>query len=470
MAFNGLHYFVFLPVLLCFYYAFKQPAARKAILLAGSAFFMIYNSWLSATAVFFITVLNYRLLSTLNGASNDGFRKRLVLCGVVFNASLLLVYKFLQVGAGEQILNGFDNERWIILGISFYSLQLISFYVEVYKRRLPFFGSFPDFLLSVVFFAKVPAGPILSMEQSLSLPNSVDNRTTAADISFGLQRLLLGLFKKVALADRLTPYVSEVFDKHQYLNGATIYLAPFLFTVQVYFDFSGYIDMAIGSARLFGIRLPENFDLPLRATSITKFWRRWHMTLINWLSTYVFYPVAFRFRKWKKRGLAVAVLVTFLISAFWHGMAFTFLVWGLLHVLYIIIENRFFSKKKANTWWRMAGGLVLTWHLVAFANLFFRANTLKEAFLLFRNLGELPFLYSNVSFGTWLINGGGDIEMAFNYRLSVALALVFLLIEKKINRYAASERYNIVFVTLLLTALAVFGMYQSGERFIYLQF
>lgn len=477
MAFNSLNYFALLLSLVCIYYTVKSSNSQKFLLISGSLIFISFYNLVSVFAIVFITVFNFTLLSKLNDLKKNQNRKILFYTGLIFNICLLVLYKVLQAikeSYHTKALEGFDNNRWIILGISFYILQLVGYFIEIYKREKFYTFTLTDFLLPVIFFAKVPSGPILQVKHLSSFAKDSKIKYDEGNISFGLQRILLGLFKKVALADRLTPYVNNVFDKHAALNGINIYLAPLLFTLQVYFDFSSYIDIAIGSARLFGIKLPENFNLPLRANSITSFWRKWHITLIDWLSTYIFYPISFRYRKLKKRGLAIAVTITFLISAFWHGVALTFFIWGLLHVAYIIIENSVLHKYTLGTkgFFRNFLHVVITWHLVSFANIFFRANTLNDVFRLFKDFRRLPFLYDDalVSFKTWLINGGGDIEMEFNYRLSLTLIFGFILLEKKINYYAASEKYNVAFVSALLVLLIVFGMYNSGQRFIYLQF
>lgn len=477
MAFNSLYFPLFLVVAAVFFYATKKAVIQKWILVFASLLFASLFSVFSALALLLISVCNYFLLKRLSNENNATAKKRVYLGSILFNILLLASYKLLQEVlsySGLRLLEGFDNSKWIILGLGFYTLQVIGYFFEVYKRRATFGLSFLPFFLTLAFFSKLPAGPILNLKQAkISFTNEVV-RLKEANLSYGIQRLLLGLFKKIALADRLLPFVQAVFDSHHYVNGLTIYLAPILFTIQLYFDFSGYIDMAIGSARIFGIQLPENFNLPLRAKSISEFWRRWHITLVNWLTNYIFYPLSYRYRKLKNRGIAIAVVCTFLVSAFWHGFALTFFVWAACHFTYIILEN-IFKKRKTETaqssWLKRILQVFVVWHLVAFSNVFFRSATLKNAFLLFHDLAQTPFLYAeNLGFKTWVINGGQDIENEFNYRFAILLSLLFLIFERKLNRYACSEKYNIVYVTLMLVAIVALGMFNAGERFIYLQF
>lgn len=171
--------------------------------------------------------------------------------------------------------------------------------------------------------------------------------------------------------------------------------------------------------------------------------------------------------------MAIAVVCTFIISALWHGFALTFIIWAACHFTYIILEH-VINKKQTGTggpWIMNLGKIILVWHLVAFSNIFFRSSTVQSAFVMFQDLGRLPFLYGKeVSLKGWLINGGQDIENEFNYRFAIVLSLLFLMFEKKLNRYAQSEKYNLIYVSLMLVALVVLGMFNTGERFIYLQF
>ena len=477
MAFNTLYFPVFLFVAALAFYAAPKPGMQKVILVIASLAFAASFSIFSALALVVLSVANFLILKKLAHVSSATKKQRFYLAGVVVNILSLAACKLLQEvfsNYGLQVLQGFDNSKWVILGFGFYTLQVIGYFFEVYKRRANFNLSFIQFFLTLAFFSKLPAGPILNLKQATTILNNERISFEEGNFSYGVQRLLLGLFKKIALADRLLPYVHAAFDNHEYLNGLNIYLAPILFTLQLYFDFSGYIDMGVGSARIFGIRLPENFSLPLRAKSISEFWRRWHISLVNWLTNYVFYPISYRYRKAKNKGIAVAVVCTFLVSALWHGFALTFFVWAACHFTYIILENVFNKKADAATHTRLIKKIIqvmLVWHLVAFSNIFFRSPTLKDAMVLFQDFARLPFLYAHkLSFKTWVINGGQDIENEFNYRFAILLSLLFLVFERKINRYAQSEKYNIVYVALMIVALVALGMFNTGERFIYLQF
>lgn len=476
MLFTSPVYYIFLIAVLLLFAIAKDNRYRKLVLILASAVFCTSFSWTSFLVLLCTSLINYVLLSKLYGAADKKVKSKLYHAGVVLNVLILFSYKLLQLLIPESDTKAdVFHEYIIILGLSFYILQSIGYYVEVYKRKVPFAASFPDFFLSLAFFAKLPEGPILRINQLKEVASFQSALFWNENISYGIQRILLGVFKKVALADRLGPYVHQVFDEHKNINGLTVYLAPVLFTMQLYFDFSGFMDIAIGSAKLFGIRLPENFHLPLRATSVTEFWRRWHITLIEWLTNYIFYPISFRLRKLRQKGLIIAVVATFLISAAWHGLAITFFIWATCHIIYIVLEHWLFkgtlAKVKVQSPARRIGRVFLVWQLVAFANLFFRSESLKDAGKMINDFARMPFLYKEgESFRSWLVNGGQDIEAEFNYRLTILLCILFLVFEKKINQYATSEKYRVTYVAAMLVMIAVFGLFNNGQNFLYTRF
>lgn len=195
------------------------------------------------------------------------------------------------------------------------------------------------------------------------------------------------------------------------------------------------------------------------------------MSLINWLTQYIFYPLSFRLRKMRQRGLAIAVIITFLISAAWHGLAVTFFAWALCHIIYIVIEHWVFKGGRNSGPVPSLIRVFIVLHLVAFANLFFRAESLDDAARLITDFSNLPFLYPDgSSFKSWLINGSQDIEAEFNFRLSVLLCILFLIFERRIYRYASSEKYRIGYVAAMVIMIVVFGFFHSGKNFIYASF
>jgi D-alanyl-lipoteichoic acid acyltransferase DltB (MBOAT superfamily) len=476
MNFISFEFFILLIITAVAFYSTRKQHTQKLVLLLSSTVFICFFNVLSFVVLSIFTSLNFYLLKRLSHTTVTSKSKQLYFSGIAINTALLFIYKLLQdliSSSGIQLLEGFNNSKWILLGIGFYSIQVIGFYFDIYKRKQLFTLNPIDFSLAVSFFPKLPSGPILTLKQSANIFHDETEKFQVENIIYGIQRILLGLFKKVVLADRLLPFVNQIFDDHNYHNGFLIYLGPFLFTLQLYFDFSGYIDIALGSARIFNIKLPENFLFPLRAQSIVDFWRRWHITLVNWLTHYIFYPISFRYRKFKKQGIAIAVVCTFFVSAAWHGFAITFFIWALCHFTYIICENYFQlnqHKAKTSTLIKFVR-VIFVWHLIAWSNLFFRSHSLNDVKLFFNDFMKLPFLVpDSISLKSWILNGGQNIENEFNLRLSILLCLLFLIYEKKITQYAFSTKYNIYYVVAMIVFITVFGMFNLGERFIYLQF
>lgn len=298
---------------------------------------------------------------------------------------------------------------------------------------------------------------------------------TKEQLISGFQRLLLGLFKKMVIADRLAPAVNSIFDYGDNYSGLTTLVGAYLFTVQLYFDFSGYSDMALGIAKVLGYNLKENFILALRSTSVSEFWRRWHISLITWFTNYIYYPVVYRFRTYKKTAAIIAIAFTFIISAIWHGIGFTFIVWALCHVAYLsfeVLTKRFrvgLSENINGLFYKIMSAFVV-FNIVCFSNIFFRAETMETAFQLIHNI------YSCFIPTEWLSDfiaplaiGGHQLE-EFNFYISILITGIVILYERRINRIGESEKLNVGYIVACTLLIMLFGVFDSGARFIYMQF
>ncbi len=365
------------------------------------------------------------------------------------------------------------SELLLAVGVSFYGLQHMAYLIDVRAKKIPAETNSLNFLWTSVFFPKFISGPISLYEQLK--PQLPLLRPSAPLMWQGFNRLLLGLFKKMVIADRLAPSVSSVFDYQDALPGITVLMAAVFFTIQLYFDFSGYCDMALGAAKLMGIELPENFDAPLRSTSVTVFWRRWHQSLIHFLTHYVFYPVSFRYRRFKKHAAAIAIAVTFLISAVWHGIGLTFMAWAICHVLFLLAELYLGSGRKRPAKKNpllKTGAALWVLLLVAFSNLFFRSTGTANALHLLNNLFAAgSFLPDSwvVQFIAPLAVGGHQLEH-FNLVITVFFASIFLLFERRIIMRFNAMTFNGVMTFITLVLIFLFGVFNSGHRFIYMQF
>lgn len=463
MPFNSLLYLFFLAVTALVFARLKSGKAQQIWLLLAGCLFVGYFSWASLTAILLITAGNYILMKRYNGLPSQRSKNILFYSMLFLNGFLLLGYKFLQEFLGW-------NE-WLLLGMGFYILQHAGNWIALHFAGYDSSRQSNSYFLSVLFFPKIPSGPLLSAKDVALFQPGEKYITREKDVVYAVNRITLGLVKKMVIADRLLPFVQEIFDKHTALSVFDIYLGSILFTVQLYADFSGYIDIALGSARLFGISLPENFQLPLRAQSVTDFWRKWHITLVAWLRNNVFQPVSFAYRK-STYGLLMAIGVTFLVSAFWHGLAITFFIWALLHFIYLTLEKKSGAAgKKGKNFFGKLIRAVIVLNLVSVAHFFFRAGNWDGLTTLLQQLAELPpLLPEGATFKTWLINGGRYIEDTLNVRLGMLLAAAWIIFEPRINKSAKSEELNIAYSALMFFLLLSIGIFDAGERFIYMQF
>jgi D-alanyl-lipoteichoic acid acyltransferase DltB (MBOAT superfamily) len=296
------------------------------------------------------------------------------------------------------------------VGISFYTFQTLSYVIDVYRGTITAERHFGYYALFVSFFPQLVAGPI-ERPQNLIPQLKAEHRFQSDDFTAGLKIMLAGFFKKVVIADQLASYVVAVYSSPENATAPAIIVATVLFTFQVYCDFSGYTDIAVGCARIMGIRLMQNFNLPYSARSIHEFWQRWHISLTSWFQDYIFYPLAMNkklsrtARKWGKKlhnprigtmlPQCVALFVTFLLSGLWHGAAWTFVLWGAIHGVYQVVERltdrsrkKFWAKLHVNRDSRIFGlwQMAVVFILCNFALIFFRANSVSDLGILLKNL------------------------------------------------------------------------------------
>jgi D-alanyl-lipoteichoic acid acyltransferase DltB (MBOAT superfamily) len=413
MLFNSYEFiFAFLPIVLAGFYALGRRSPTWAVrwLILASVFFYAwwrpFNLLILAPSIL-INLIVARTLRRLGDTPGRGTASAwLLAAGIGFNLAFLGYFKYRNFFLGsvnDALGTTFVLTHLILpLGISFVTFQKIAFLIDVHARRIEKF-SIQDYCLFVLFFPQLIAGPIVHYRELMPQFRKATCRFDANDVSVALTLFFMGLFKKVVLADGIAPAVSAIYD--QAANGATIALVPAWlaaigFTLQIYFDFSGYSDMAIGAARFFGVRLPPNFDSPLRATNIIDFWLRWHMTLTRFLTAYVYNPLLLTLtRRRLAKGLppvggrrttpgaffnllVFPTMLTMLLSGLWHGAGYLFVVWGGLHGAYLSINHawRLFGPrvKPASRALAVAGtaaAFLLTFLSVTVAMVFFRSET-----------------------------------------------------------------------------------------------
>jgi D-alanyl-lipoteichoic acid acyltransferase DltB (MBOAT superfamily) len=374
------------------------------------------------------------------------------------------------------------NRMIIPLGLSYLVFTVLSYQIEIKRKNIEPERHFGYFSLYLLFFPRIAQGPI-ERPQKL-LPQLREVHSFDYDlVTNGMKLMLWGYFKKLVVADRLAIYVNAVYNNSEQHNGTTLAVATIFFAFQIYADFSGYTDIALGSAMLFGIRLTDNFKRPYFATSVKEFWNRWHITFSTWLRDYLFLPLAFYFSKRmkKNRYLFIAtekwiylfsIMITFAICGLWHGEGWTYLVWGLLFGTYLTYSNwtegwhknirkRFHIRKTASPYTLFK--VITTFLIVSFAWIFFRADSLKESFsIIFK-------LFSSI----------GPIFIGEQDNLFYSLVAIFLLLMAEVKQeyysglFSTFNNKNILvrYTTYILITLYIglFGVFDGGQ-FIYFQF
>ena len=412
MVFNSLVFLLFFPLVAVVYFFLTMRIAIRHKILSNtlSQFFLLaasivfYGYWNPAYLVLILISVAVTWVSGLLMEGRNVREKRLVLiASLIINLGILFFFKyygFFTETAGILSRGGIHFPSFNVLlpvGISFYTFQALGYSIDVYYGRVKAELNFITYALFVTFFPQLVAGPI---ERSGNLlPQFKANYKFDYDrVTSGLRLAAWGMFKKVVIADRLAIYVNGVFKIPEAYNGTSLALAVFFFAFQIYCDFSGYSDISIGCARVLGFNLMTNFRQPYFSRSITEFWRRWHISLSTWLKDYIYIPLGGS-RKGEARK-HLNLLITFLLSGLWHGAAWHFVVWGALHAIFQIVGR--ITEPFRNTLGRKVGlpeesrlrkaiQICITFILVCFAWIFFRANTMQDAFFITAKLARLPW-------------------------------------------------------------------------------
>jgi alginate O-acetyltransferase complex protein AlgI len=426
MLFNSYEFiFGFLPVVVAVFFLLGKASRVWALrwVIAASLFF--YGWWrpLNVLIIAPSVLINFvlaRLLQRLCKQGSRGAAQAVLLTGIALNVAFLGYFKYSNFFVGA-VNDAFGTQMFLAhiilpLGISFITFQKIAFLIDVQARRVESF-TLQDYCLFVLFFPQLIAGPIVHYREMMPQFHRVLCRFDKENVSVGLTLFAFGLFEKVFLADSIAKFVTPIYE--QATSGSNIALLPAWiaavgFTFQIYFDFSGYTDMALGIARLFGVRLPPNFNSPLRASSIIEFWLRWHMTLTRFLTAYIYNPLALWLtRRRAARGgrslatlnkgplaflelLMLPTLLTMFISGMWHGAGYTFIVWGVLHGLFLTVNHAWRSvgpqmwrDKASYERFMQPAGFIITFTCVVASMVIFRSANLQTATHLLQGMAGL---------------------------------------------------------------------------------
>lgn len=477
MLFNSIDFAIFLPIVFILYWfvANKNLKLQNALILVASYVFYGWWDWRFLSLLLFSTIVDYTIALQMEKRYNQNHRKLLLFLSLAVNLGLLGFFKYYNFFI-DNFTTAFTffggtiqpNTLSIILpvGISFYTFQTLSYTIDVYRRKIEPTKDFLSFAAFVSFFPQLVAGPI--ERASNLLPQFHKKRLFDKDEAIiGVKQIIWGLFKKIVIADNCAQFANEIFANHTQFSSATLILGVIYFSFQIYCDFSGYSDIAIGTARLFNFKLMVNFRYPYFSRDIAEFWRRWHISLTTWFRDYVYIPLGGS-RVSRSKQIR-NVFIVFIVSGFWHGANWTFIAWGAINALFFIplllskrnrVNTDTIAYNKLLPSLREMISLLITYCIVLFGWIFFRAASIKDA----------------IEYINGILKGDFSIEMLKIERFSfeiLPLLLILLGIEwfsrnKEFPLYSAKPDY--IKVSLVITIILVFGSFSIAQDFIYFQF
>lgn len=477
MLFNSMSFGIFI-VIVFILYCLVPHRYRWCFLLAASYIFYMnlhigYGLLLLAS-----TILTYVLARILEQSSTAAQKRRCLLGGIVPLVLILLFYKTaspvidrlnLLIDAGRLTIHPITARILLPAGISFYFFQSMGYLIDVYRGKLPAERHFGYYALFVSFFPQLLAGPI-GRADSLLPQYKRERPFVYENVTYGLKLMAWGYFKKLVIADVFAGVINKVYDNAASYVGLVFIVVTIMFAVEIYCDFSGYSDIAIGCAKLFGIDLMTNFKSPYFSFSIKEFWSRWHISLSTWFRDYVYIPLGGnRVPKWRH---SLNLLITFLVSGFWHGSSLTYILWGGIHGLLQIIETWIYPKTKKERrrhFWQ----LPVTFALLCFTWIFFRANSVQDAFWiisrLFWDIGR-PLNYLQTGITCLGISPVAAIGMLLSVLILAAYDLASLKgdVIKSVSKQKFFIRWPVY--VLFLVVIALFAPKGVATEFIYFQF
>lgn len=487
MVFNSFSFLVFFVVVFLVYHLLlkERTRAQNVFLLVASYFFYGYADWRMLPILLVATIIYY-ILGIYIEKSSEKRATILKTTGVVLGIGLLGYFKYLNffvdsfatlfTKMGMQV-NGHTFNIIMPLGISFFTFRLLSYVMEIHRGRIQATHNFVNFATYVSFFPCILSGPI--DRPNTFLPQLEKKRVFDYALAVdGCRQILWGLFKKVVIADNLATYVDTVWNNSVDMvpqSGSTMVLAMVFYLIQMYADFSGYSDMAIGVGKLLGFKITANFKAPLFALNIADYWKRWHISLTAWLTDYVFMPLNIKFRNLGQWGIILAILINFVLIGFWHGADWTFGLFGLYHgMLYIplILSGAFYKKAKIQTnrlglpVYKDFCRILLTMTLVVIGLILFRAPDLSSAWVYTKGIFDMS-LFST----PWLYSYYFYIPMF----IAIAIMLIVEWVERKKDGYPTFSQFTTKrwmrwgFYLLLLAMILFWGSF-NNQQYIYFQF
>lgn len=494
MVFNSIDFLIFFPIVICIYYIIPKKA-RKFWLLVASYYF--YMSWNATYALLILasTVITYASGILLTKSDKVSTRKWIVAGSFISNLGILVFFKYFDflISNLNSIFNVFgissiNNPVNVLLpvGISFYTFQALGYTVDCYRKDIEAEKNFINYALFVSFFPQLVAGPIEKSKNLLSQLNKLDSEKMFSyeKTVSGFSLMCWGMFMKVVIADHLAVFVDGVWNNLHMAGFSATLVAAIGFSIQIYCDFAGYSAIAIGAARMMGFDLMENFNTPYFAESIKDFWKRWHISLSTWFKDYLYIPLGgsrcSRIKKYRN------IMITFLLSGLWHGANWTYVIWGAVHGVFQVIGDLLkpvydklgkamnVNKESFSTHF---GKAFVTFFLTTFAWIFFKAETVSDAFLFIKHLVTKPDPWA--LFNGSLYNFGIDTTDFHVLLLGILLLIVVdaLRYVKKCDFGAILLReefwFRMIILIVLIVMCVIYGAYGinfDSAQFIYFQF
>jgi alginate O-acetyltransferase complex protein AlgI len=482
MLFNSLHFLYFFVVVTTLYYMLPHKF-RWQLLLASSCYFYMVFLPIYILILGFTIVIDYYAGVFIENTEGGKKKKLYLICSLIANIGVLAVFKyfnflndnvsFLLNNLGYQ--NSIPNLSILLpVGLSFHTFQAMSYTIEVYRGNQKAERNFGIYALYVMFYPQLVAGPI-ERPQNILHQFYEPHEFNYQGVTDGLKRMAWGLFKKVVIADRLGSTVAYVYDNPTDFQGLSLIIATFFFAIQIYCDFSGYSDIAIGAAQTMGFKLMKNFDRPYFSTSISEFWKRWHISLSTWFRDYLY--ISLGGNRVRKGRLFFNLFITFLISGLWHGANWTYVIWGGLNGIYLIVEL-IISKPISNTIHYLKLNRfsyliqfikgVFTFNLVCLTWIFFRAKTVQDAFYILTHLLSdftIKGVFSKLAISKF------DLQI-------IAFSLLILIFTEGVQSRVSILKWLSIkplyvrwsVYVLLGVAILLFGAYEQNQQFIYFQF
>lgn len=501
MQFNSVEFILFFPVFAFLFYTVNKKFRVTFIVISSSLFYLTFIPHY-IILIYFVIINDFFTAKSIESSESQIKKKHLLLRSIIINVLILIAFKYLNF-LNDNLTSIAGMLHWnysisslkvlIPLGLSFYVFKSISYVIEVYRNNIKAEGNFLVYTSYVMLFPELLAGPI-DRPQNLIPQFKIDHIFDRTKFITGIKLIILGYFQKTVIADRIDVLVNYVYTTYKIQTGPVLTIATIFFALQIYCDFAGYSNIAIGIGKILGFDLMQNFNKPYFAKSISEFWRRWHISLTTWLRDYIFLPITYAtIRKISKpsfltirkdeMGYYIGTVLTMLIAGFWHGASWTFICWGLILGLYMCasvftrkIRKRLLLRLKinrSNIFYKIVTNIFI-FSLISFAWIFFKSSTIKQALVIISRLisGWSSIIQVNDFVRTYLVKQYLGINPYSFYFCVILIILHFVYEYSFTDVLSTNQKYPVfyaLFFVFIFSLILFFGVF-SSQQFIYFQF